>query len=805
MTIRSGLLCGVAVLAAVVYPAGATVAQSSSATGVQPSGILSSDEIIVTARRRAETAQETPVAITVLNDALLDRYGIKGIAAITQLTPGLVTAEASGAVGGTISLRGIGSGDSQPFIDQAVSINIDGVQVSSAQPLRAAQLDVKQIEILRGPQTLFFGKNSPGGIISIVSADPGDTPELMARAGYEFKANERYVELTASGPLSDIVGVRLASRYSEMDGYINVVIPEATDTARGLGAFPRQKELFLRGTVSIRPSDRFTVRLKATRSETDAVGGPSYFSDVTACPYGLPQETPVVAGNCSNDGTIITAPLPSEFLALHPLMGNDSRGFRDNRQTLLSGTIDYDLTDTLALTSVTGYYEVDERVASNGSYGFGGVSAFGLAFSTEQFSQELRLASRFDAPLNFLVGGLYEQRDLYTSTFIGVPASGTSLPVETTSQGHETYSVFGQLLWDVASRLQLTAGARYTHEVKDLLTYVIERAGSPAVDVVEDPRYPGTRLTFNNVSPEFSLTYKPIADVMLFLSYKKGFKSGGFDASYTAGGILANPGRGQAFDPEKVSGVEGGLKSSLADRQVTLNLTGYWYNYKDLQVSSFDNVARAFKTQNAARARVRGVEVESSYRPQAVPGLTISVSAAYNDARFQEYLADCYAGQSEALGCNAVQNPLTGRFTSQDLSGHRLRKAPVFTATAGSYYEFALASDLMFSLSANLAYSGDYIASSNYQPLGHQPSFAKIDATIRLFREDDRWELALIGRNLTNKRNLVNALDRTGTGGLKGGLSTCSTLAETGCDRLADIVGTPALPRTIAVQFTARY
>src|SRR5690606_34254130 len=122
-------------------------------------------DIIVTARRRVETAQETPVALTVLNDELLDRYGVTGVASIQSLTPGLYTGESSGAMGGTISLRGVGSGDSMAFIDQAVSANVDGVPISSAQILRAAQMDLKQIEVLRGPQALFFGKNSPAGII----------------------------------------------------------------------------------------------------------------------------------------------------------------------------------------------------------------------------------------------------------------------------------------------------------------------------------------------------------------------------------------------------------------------------------------------------------------------------------------------------------------------------------------------------------------------------------------------------------------------------------------------------------------
>jgi len=763
--------------------------------------------IIVTARRRDETAQETPVAITVLNEALLDRYGVKGIATIAQLTPGLVTGESQGAVGGSISLRGVGSGEGQAFIDQAVSINVDGVPISTAQILRAAQLDLKQIEVLRGPQALFFGKNSPGGIISLTSADPGDKLEMMARVGYEFKANERYAEATVSTPLTDTLGVRVAGRYSKMDGYIKVVSPSAPGvTLYGLKAFPRQEEMFLRGAVTFKPTDRLSIRVKGTYTDTEIVGNISSFGDIVECPYGLPQESPVNASNCKNDGTIVTAQFPAAFMALNPLMGNDPRGFRKNKQALVSGSIDYALSDEIKLSSVTGYYRVREGFTGNGSYGLGGVLGYGVRYGADQYTQELRLASDFDQPLNFLFGGFYEHRKLYTATFIGVPATLLERPFESTHQKQETYSVFGQLLLDVNDQVQLTAGGRYSYEVKKLADYVVVPVGGAPIDVSQDPRYPRTRLTFANFSPETTLTYKPNGDVMFFLSYKHGYKSGGFDGGYTAGAILANPARDQTFDPEKVRGVEGGVKASMAGRQVTLNLTGYWYDYKDLQVTTFDTQAQAFTTQNAAKARVRGIELETRFRPNGVPGLSLHANAAFNDAKYRDYLSDCYGGQSQALGCNQVLNEVNGRYTAQDLSGRRLRKAPVLTATVGGYYEAPITSGLMFSASSDVAYSGSYIHGLTYQPLGKQSAFAKVDSTLRLFTEDKRWELALIGRNLTNKRNLVSGLDRTATGGLKGTTDpVCATASQTGCQRLSDIIGVAALPRTVTLQVTFRH
>lgn len=810
------MLGGVAALALATSAASPAIAQEAEVAAGTSAENFNEGDIIVTARRRVETAQETPVAISVLNEALLDRYAVKGIASIQTLTPGLVTGEASGSVGGSIALRGIGSGDSQPFIDQAISLNVDGVPISTAQLLRAAQLDLQQIEILRGPQALFFGKNSPGGIISLISSDPGDELEAMARIGYEFETRERYAEGMVSTPLTDTVGVRVAGRLSKMDGYMKVISPPPpTPTGPGLQPstlrrFPDQEEMFLRGTIAFRPTDGFRIRLKGTYTDTDINGGPSYFSDITACPYGVPQGLIDLPSNCRNDGVILTSAFSPAFLALDPFMGTNPNGFRSNKQGLFTGTADLDLTDALTLTSVTGYYRIRERLASNGGYGLSSTNGFNVRFNLDQITQEIRLRSDFDGPVNFLVGGFYEFRELYTRTFIGNPNLLTRLAVESTTQKQESYSGFGQILWEPTEQFQVTVGGRYTTEIKRLMDFTVTPVGGVPIDATKLPTYPGgpiPKLKFNNFSPEATVSYKPTEDVMVFASYKRGFKSGGFDAGFTGGAILA-PARqaaGQTFRPEKVQGGEVGLKSQWLDRRLTINLTGYWYTYKDLQVSFFDTTVQTFLTLNAARARIRGLELETRYRPEFAPGLSLNLSAAYNDAKFLEYFGPCFNGQSPALGCNQRPNAAGTAFTSQDLSGRQLRKAPKFSANFGAYYEFPVTAGLMMSLSSDVAYSGGYDAGTSYQPLAYQEKFAKVDATMRLFTEDKRWELAAIGRNLTDKRNIIAGIDRTGTGGVRGSLPTCTTLAQTGCARLSDIIGTPTIGRTIAIQGTFRY
>ncbi|MEW9854395.1 TonB-dependent receptor [Novosphingobium sp. M1R2S20] len=835
MRVTQTLLRTVAPLAlcATFVPAAAQTAASQEISAEDPR-ILSEGEIIVTARRRAETAQETPVPISVLSSAMLDRYAVRSLNNIASLTPGLITGESSGSIGGSISLRGVGSGESQPFIDQVVSLNVDGVQISSAQLLRAAQLDLKQIEILRGPQALFFGKNSPGGVISLTSEDPGDRLEVIARAGNEFKANEKYGELIVSAPLTDTLGLRLAGRYSAMDGYIKIkklpseAYPAGIDPY-DLDAFPKQDETFLRGTLAFTPTDRFSFKLKGTYTRTYIEGSASYFTDVVHCPYGVPQETPAL-NNCENDGVIYTSLLPADYLGISEFNLNNRRGERYNKQALIAATAEYDLTDELTLTSVTGYYWIRESLMSNGSYQIVPNYAFAVKFNSEQFTEELRLASSFDSPVNFLVGAFYENRKLFTGTQLGVPTLLLNLyGIETTRQRQISYSGFGQVLFDVTPELQITAGGRYTREIKKLRDYLVYNPASTypnnPVDVTQLPTYPGSpdpKLTFNNFSPEITVKYDVSPELMLFASYKKGFKSGGFDAGYTAGAILTpqRQAQGQTFRPEKVEGFEAGFKSELLDRQLIFNLTGYWYDYGDLQVSVFDTQIHAFRTENAAKARVRGLELQTAYNPRSLPGFNLHAAVSLNDAKFRDYIGDCYAGQTRDLGCNLVLNdvgspsslafnPATGqlepRYTSQDLSGVRLRKAPKWTANAGGYYEFDVSGSWMASLSADVAYSDGYITSTNYNPDSYQEAFAKLDATMRIFSADRRWELALIGRNLTNKRNLINANDRNSTGGGKGGFVQCATLTQTNCDRQPDITGTPALPRSVTLQATFRY
>ena len=205
-------------------PAGA--ASSAADTGL--------GDIVVTARKRAESLISVPVAVTALGAQQLQRYNVTNLEQISQLAPQLtITTVASGS-GASISIRGIGSVGEDPGVDQSVGVYIDNVGIGRGRIIGVSMFDISQVEVLKGPQALFFGKNSPAGVVSLTSAGPGDRLEGRVVGGYEIVANERYVDAAIGGPLSSTFGARLAVHASGMDGFIHNHAVPLTDPLTGL-------------------------------------------------------------------------------------------------------------------------------------------------------------------------------------------------------------------------------------------------------------------------------------------------------------------------------------------------------------------------------------------------------------------------------------------------------------------------------------------------------------------------------------------------------------------------------------------
>jgi iron complex outermembrane recepter protein len=750
------------------------------------------EEVIVTARKRSERLQDVPAAITAFTDKDMERYATGTLSALADQTPQLDISPTGTPSGAYLSIRGVATTATSSSVDQSVSLNIDGIQISQGNAIQLGIYDLARVEILEGPQALFYGKNSPAGVISLVSANPSDQFEARVRAGYEIENGQKFGEETVSIPLSENFGVRLDAYQSGQDGWFHNVAPSASGTA------PDRQEYFGRGTLRYDSSGHtFDSTLKISAGKVDQDGGVTATQELFACPLGYPQGaspgTP-----CGLGRNVSNADMSPATAATTPFF-RDGQLYLENRQFLGSWTSNLKLGDSFALTSVTGYYGLDEKWDGDYSGGFGEALFAGTETSLHQFTQELRLLSSFDSPLNFLVGGFYQHARLG----LGVPFAlagpaaaglfGPGAPPVLIGDDHfhqltEAYSAFGQLLWKFAPDWELTAGGRYSHERKSVDGVRLPSLTS-GFTTLPIPFAPPT-LDFSNFSPEVTLTYRIVPELTLYGAFRTGFNSGGFNLAPSFSVTQPND---ASFKQSTVKGGEAGIKGSAADHQAQFGVTLYYYSYKDLQISSFDAATFSFPVQNAAASTVRGVELNGAFSPKELSALTLRSTLTYNDAYYDRYPnAACYQGQTQAQGC--IGNQVNGVASTQDLSGAPLATASALSGTLGATYDPTLRTNLKLALSADANYKGPYERGVN--PLDRQAGAWRIDARIALHSASDSWELALIGRNLLNTLRVLTPGDLPIGGFGKG---------TTGPALPADQEGIVTDPRTIMLQLTVNF
>jgi len=786
-------------------------------------------DIIVTARKRQESVQNIPVAVTALSAEQLVNRNIRTIEQVATSVPQFTVARGSSGSGANLSLRGIGSNFTSIGIEQSVSVNVDGVYYGQGRVLNEGLFDMAQVEILKGPQALFFGKNSTAGALSFTTADPGNTPEFIARAGYEFKTREKYLEGVASGPLSDTVSARLAVRWSDMSrGYMENQATGGSftvnDTANG-GARtvytvppstrfgPMEENLNLRGTLKFEPSDRFTIKLKGGMSDRNATSA-GFLNELFRCPVNNTSQLQP-GDECKKDWKGYWDDLPSELVSANPLLGkHNGRLYDDYRSYTATASMEYDA-DWLQLNWVNGFQKFDNQFslksdattnANRGTYA-------GTRTEYEAYSTEFRAQTDFASAFNVLAGLYYQSSNLTFAQDIIFPGSAANghaintgandpalVPLTVRKAGEtdgETWAFFGQALVDLTKDLQLTVGGRFTKETKDSvfnLPYV--HPAFRAAFTMYDPANPATGFDhhqkFDDFSPEATLTWKPTADLTIYGAYKTGYKSGGFSISgLNTPRTTVNE---LAFGPETVEGFEVGVRSRLLDNTLRLNLTAFRYDYDDLQVDFFNSAITTFVTFNAGTARTQGLELDGEWAPRGAPGLTVTGAIAYTDAKYTDFPgAPCYAGQTPDMGCMAPTTEIP--YIHQDLAGTPTQLAPKWAGTLGIDYETDLSATLKGGFLINGRYSDSYLVSPFGNPVAHQSAFATLDATVRVGAENDRWQLAVIGKNLTNHYVLNAAQDAPSTGAGTG----------TAAGTPADQYGFPAPPRTVAVQVTFRY
>ena len=809
--VRNGLLASSAMLTAMLLPQ-AAFAQDAAPQASEDADVPQG-EIIVTARKQNETLQEVPVTIAVVGGKTIEDYHLTKAEDVAGRVPTLNVQVGGSGSGGTIALRGVGSSAISASFDSAIAFDFDGVQISTMRLVQAGFFDVGQIEVLKGPQSLYYGKSASAGVFSLKSADPTTTWQFGAKASYEFEEKGKVASGFLSGPLSDTLGIRIAAQYTDIDRYQRLQAnTPAVNNPRGL------KDFVGRLTLNWEPSDTFTANFKAqyVRNEND---GAIAQSDLFCGANGRADEIVLFQGaiaipagyDCKVGNGKYFTPDTAPPLARSVPLPSGAAGFNGvpfGKTDLYFSRLrmDLDLTDALKLTSVSGYVDLDAQDVDNYSYGgigaaftpipgatVGGIAPalgainrpgvpLGVGSSDprnalRQYSQELRLASDFDGPLNFMVGAFYEHRNFVFDTSqqavnISLIAPDPSLPLLAggTAVGtgntfdykkiHKTatdaYSVFGSLTYKPTDQLEISGGLRYTDEKKkntirvpyvhNLLAYTRDAASGlfkPSPVFLQSGFFSGPiRFKDNNVSPEATIKYRVNPDFNVFASYKTGFKSGGIDNSALPSNSLSQAALTGNFSSliyksEKAKGGEIGFKSQLADRTVTLNGTIFYYTFTDLQVQIFNATAVQFITLNAGKVNQKGAELELNWRTP-VEGLNLSSNFSYLNAKYKTFILP---GPDLRIG------------TADDvsLSGRKVSRAPKFAGNVAFDYKVPVGDTMAISLGGNMVYSDSYIT-NNARPTDFvQKSFATFDGRISFGERDDRWKIALVGINLADK------------------------------------------------------
>ncbi|WP_375195385.1 TonB-dependent receptor [Sphingobium sp.] len=690
---KVGLLLAGASMAAMIAP---TRAQAAPSADEAPAV----QEIIVTAQKRAQNLQDVPISMAVVGGDMLTANGIQDFNELDQYVPNFYVQNSPG--NNAFYIRGIGSAPGNLAVEQTVGLFVDGIYGGHARQFQAPFLDVERIEVLRGPQGALVGKNTSAGAISIVSARP--TRNFMARvdASGEFAVGGGNVQAVVSGPLGSALAGRLAVRYEKSDGYTHNLILGGNET--------RKKSFYARGTLLYDAGQGLEIIAKLEGGKVDLTGNA------------------VERLNSSAD--------PDRERSTGGFPGFVGRDFDNSDSMNAAVTANIDIGDHV-LTSVTGYsrYKFDKRLDSD----FGPLPILGTAFAEDydQISQELRIASPTDGALEYIAGVYFHDSDYHLTGDSRIktgPYDGGSF--RQFDQDNRVWSAFGQLTYKFSNQLRLVGSLRYTYDHKKAEQ---ERANTGRVLPTWLATPLSGRRTEKEWDPSVSIQWEPGRQAMVYLSYGQGSKSGGFVGAQST----TTPAQFQ-IDPERSETYEVGAKLSLLDRRAFFNVALFRTRFKDLQVSSYDAVSSAFITTNAGQATSKGVEADLNFR--LTDAIKLTGSLAYLDAKYDDFPgAPCFY---TVPTCNAALN---------NAGGQRLPRSPKWSGAFNIDLNQPLSGRLNLLANAGVNFRSRAFLEDSYNPVAAQKGYAKFDARIGVRGDEGQWEVAVIGKNLTDKTTASHA------------------------------------------------
>lgn len=723
------------------------------------------EEVTVTARKREESLQDAPLAVSAFTGEALEYRGIVNLSQVAEITPNL-TFQNNPSFGGAsnaaaIYLRGVGQKEFLPTTDPGVGIYIDGVYVARSVGAILDLIDVEQVEVLRGPQGTLFGRNTIGGAISLTTRKPHET--LSGSMDIKFGTDNRQdIKGTINLPLSDTLYSSLSLATFNQDGYLK------REDGVELG-----DDETLTGRIALRwlASENLDINFTADYTE-DKESGPA-MTLIGIAPGTLPSATPAPPiATIYNVGATLRAGGPAVPCAVGGIttpglpavpdcydnsfvQGNDynagtAPAFSESELWSTNLNIEWDLNESLTLKSITAFRSLDSQFARDGDHSPFTVSQFFDDLEQDQFSQEFQLlGDTFDGRLKWVLGAYYFEEDGNNVNLLDFAISnfrsGGKFDTESTA-------LFAQGTWDINDKLSLTLGLRYTDETKSFLPDQIifnnpfEGTGDPNLDAPFLAA--GSRILplleketdIQETNPMLNLAYQWNNSLMTYATYSEGFKSGGFTqrvfppivAPFTAPAGTPDIDLIPTFEPEFVKVYELGAKYRSNEGRLTVNAAIFQTTYDDMQIQVFTSVAPV--TRNAGSATIEGAELEI----QAIPGngwlLDFSLGlldASYDDIDTSETLVD---------------------------KDNDFERVSDVTANGGVSKEFTLDSGSTITARVDVSYRSEmYHDTFNTEAL-KQDDLTLVNARISWLSADQAFSVNLSGTNLTDEEYLISGV-----------------------------------------------
>lgn len=711
------------------------------------------EEVIVTAQARSESVQDVPITIdAVTGSAVSDRIMLD-IDAFAAELPSLTISETPFQK--IINIRGIGSSGGNRLYEQSVPLFVDGVFGGRAGQFVTPFFDVDRIEVVKGPQSIFFGKNASSGAIAIFSRLPTEQMTASIKAGIETEYDGRIVEATLAGPLGKNFGGRIAARHSKRGGYL--------DNLASGNDEPEIEDVALRGILTWDLSDAWSSTLKLETSRRKQLGRfeqtycvNSEFTTIQD-PFGTVVE-------CIEDDRITTGALAGPFAPLaNPNDQETNHEIRNGLVKITGAVFDH----TLESLSAYSAYDIDDILDVDFS-----ALGFGLGLVEEDFdqiTQEFRLLSPTGGRFEYVFGMFFMRQShniLQTVSQVFDPTAEFGLPdpppdvllglfpvidllsdpylaeFMDISQDETAYSAFGQVTFDLSERLTLKLGARFTTNEKDYDTPVTRYEGEPATRLTLDNRRPGEpvgevvyRLSRSETSldPVASLQwYVPASDIMVFVSAGKGTKSGGFEGFPRAVTRFPVDIDALEFAEEEATNYEIGFKSTFLGGSARLNGAAFRAIYKGLQLQFVDPEIFAFITTNAERSVVEGAELDATWAINRL--FTIGGAVTYLDARFTD---------------------LIDPSDDTDYSGNRLPIAPPWSGNLFASARIPLFDErYTLKLRAQANHTGERFFDFTNNPNDFDDAYTTADLYAAIAEGGESWELSINVRNVTDEDDI---------------------------------------------------